>query len=186
MPSKIIPRQAYGRYPALINLANDPIIAHRAPNAHDKWEKGQLWDDEDTNQVWMLTSYAAGVPVWTELDNNYLGIMWTNYVGAGPLTLAVNTGYTFTNASPVTVTLPVGPVIGSQIYLNDSNAAAAGAGLIVNAGAGQTIVYGAGATGVGGHADMLNLLQQTDSMWLIYTAANTWTIFTANGLVTLV
>src|SRR5271157_3607511 len=118
MPSKIKTRVAYGRYPALINLANDPIIAHRAPNNNDKWDKGQLWDFEDTNQVWMLTSYNAGQPVWTELDNTILGITWLNYGGVGPLTLAVNTGYTFNNAAAITVTLPVNTLLGSQIYLN--------------------------------------------------------------------
>ena len=150
MPSKIKTNVAYGRYPALINLANDPMIAQRDPNTtSDKYEIGQEWINTATDSVWILTSYYAGLPIWTEIDNNNvnLGITWHTDGTLGLIQLAVNSGYTLTNAGAINLILPVLAVVGSQIYINDTNAAAPGAGFTINQNAGQRIFYaGVGST----------------------------------------
>ena len=186
MPSKIKTRVAYGRYPALINLANDPVIAQRPPNNNDKYDVGQVWDDETTNTVWFLTSYAAGNPVWTAVNNNgYSGLAYATDA-TGTVATAFNTIYYLTNAGPNNDTLPAGAAVGTQVWLIDNNAAATGAGIIVHANGGATItdannqVSTAGGTmsflnaGVG--ATPLSIVVQ-----LMCTAAGTeWTVIGSN------
>ena len=186
MPNKIKTNVAYGRYPALINLANEPIVAQRDPNTtSDKYELGQEWINSATDSVWILTSYTAGLPIWTEIDNNNvnLGITWHTNAGLGLIQLAVNAGYTLTNPGAVNTILPVLAVVGSQIFIHDNNAAAANAGFNITQNAGQHILYAGGASvvGIAGGLHAVNNLQQSLSIHLICTTVNTtWTVFTSD------
>lgn len=185
MPSKIKTNIAYGRYPALINLANEPIVAQRDPNTtSDKYEIGQEWINSATDSVWILTSYTAGLPIWTEIDNNNvnLGITWHTNTGLGLIQLAVNAGYTLTNPGAVNTILPVLAVVGSQIFIHDNNAAAANAGFNITQNAGQQIFYAGAPSTVGaGGLHALNNRQESLTLHMICTTANTtWTVFTTN------
>jgi len=145
---------AYGKSQALIDIFNPPIVAQRAPNVNDKGPIGQLWDDTSTNSVYMLTSYAAGVPVWSRLDNaGVTGITWVS-TAANPVAAAINSGYILTAPGAININLPAIAPIGSEIYIETTQLwnGAAGETITITAAAGDTIVYGAATTGAGGTA----------------------------------
>ena len=184
MPSRIKTRVAYGRYPALINLANDPIIAQRAPKSTDTYDVGQEWIDETTNTVWTLTSYASGNPVWTPVNNSgFLGLAYATDA-TGTVALATNTIYYLTNAAMNNDTLPAGATRGSQIWLIDNNAGAAGAGITIHANAGAKIKRADQASTAGGTMTYLNagaLANLSITVALMCTVTGTeWTVISDN------
>ena len=184
MPSRIKTRVAYGRYPALINLANDPIVAQRAPRSTDLYDVGQEWIDETTNTVWTLTSYSGGLPVWTPVNNSgFLGLAYATDA-TGAVALATNTIYYLTNAGLNNDTLPAGALVGAQIWLIDNNAGAAGAGIVVHANAGATIKRADQTSTAGGTMTYLNAAPVANlsiTVALMCTVAGTeWTVISDN------
>jgi len=186
MANKIKTNVAYGRYPALINLANDPIIAQRAPNqVHDLYEVGQEWINELTNNVYVLTSYVAGLPIWTLLG---AGAVPGGFVfvpnNTAIVALNPNTINYLTAAAAVTATLPAIAAVGSQIWIIDSNAAVDGNGIIIAQRAGQTMYYAGVQTvvGVGHGLTAIHDRQILLAIELICTVANTtWAAVSTNA-----
>ena len=64
MATKILNRKGYGLGSPLIDLAPAPIISRRAPGVHDQAELGSIWIDRVLNDVYVLTSVAAGASSW--------------------------------------------------------------------------------------------------------------------------
>lgn len=174
---------AYGKTQGLIDVFNPPIVSEgaRFPTGNDKGSIGQLWTNATTNQVWMLTSYAAGLAVWTELDNNGGGGGIQTWItsGAGAVNLANNTGYYLTNVAVINLTLPIVSAVGAEIKIITQNSSAAGAGINLLQNALQTISYDneVSAVGIGGSVSWINIGVQQLTVDLICTVANTnWSI----------
>jgi len=55
----------YGASGSALQMFPSPIIAERAPGNGDRYELGRTWINKSANTIYMLTSYAAGLPVWT-------------------------------------------------------------------------------------------------------------------------
>lgn len=181
-------RVAYGRNPGLIIVANDPVKAHRAPTQNDDYDIGQLWLYQDMNYVYIQSSYAAGLPIWTRLDGNVTpgGLTWSTYAAAGPLDLDANYGYILQNAGAIALNLPAASVTGDQIWINTDNSAVAGAGFVITCGAGQTISFGNRITTAGGtlstiHPQTVQSGQLSISLMMVCTADNTsWNVYSIN------
>lgn len=150
---------ACGQSQPLINIINDPVPANRAPTNEDRYEIGQTWINKLTNQVWMLTSYAAGVPVWTELDDaGDVGIAWSTDA-TGAVALAQNHGYYLTNVGAINCTLPAVAGLGSEIWLITQNSTAGAAGINLLQNAAQYIRADAHTStpGIGGRMSWIGL-----------------------------
>jgi len=185
-------QRAYGQYPALINIANEPRISTRNPTTADRAELGQMWINKLTNEVYQLTSVGTvaggnpGYAIWTRLDNGAgaTGIVWITS-GAAAVAMAVNSGYYLTNVGAVTLTLPGASVVGDEIWITTADASGVGAGIQVTQGAAQ-IIRGAGeATGAGAGTkfSILNSMQESVVVHLICTVANTqWDVVSVNAV----
>jgi hypothetical protein len=143
---------AYGKTQGLIDIFNPPIVSDgaRVPNGNDKGSIGQLWTNSTTNQVWMLTSYALGLAVWTPLDSAALpGILTWVTSNASPLALAINHGYvsTYAGAGNTVTTLPAVAPVGSEIIVATAAAlnTTTGHSLVITAAAGDVITGNAAA-----------------------------------------
>lgn len=185
-------QRAYGQYPALINIANEPKVSRRNPTAADRAELGQIWINKLTNEVYMLTSVGTvaggnfGAAVWTRLDNGAgaTGIAWITTAAAN-VNMAVNSGYYLTNPGAITLVLPVASVVGDEIWITTEDASGAGAGIQVTQGAWQRIRGAADITGVGGGTkfSILNSMQESVVVHLICTVANTqWDVVSINAI----
>ena len=169
-------KTAYGLTPPFINIDAPTVIATYDPTLQDKYEVGQLWLNETLNTVWMLTSYALGVPVWTELDNGAGGgLVWTIEAGA-LIQLTNNHGYTLTNPGVVTMNLPIHSDIGSLIEIE-------GGALqwLIAQNAGQQIVIANRATTVGVGGYIASALARTNIVLRTVIADTTFHVFGSNG-----
>lgn len=128
----------------------------------------------------VLTTGATGIPAW--LANGTAGYVLTANSGAPPswqvnsavflwiaapstpVTATVNTGYYITNASQVTITLPVTAAAGSVVAIAGNGAG----GWILQPGAGQTIKIQAGSA-----STSITSAEQYDCIEVICTVANT-------------
>lgn len=181
---------AYGRNPALINIANEPISANSDPSNSDRLELNRLWSNYTTNGVFMLTSYVAGNPIWTRLDGGPVptGLTWATDGGVGPVALDSNYGYRLQNVGVINTVLPVNSVVGDQIWLTTDNSAAALAGITIDVGAAQSITFGDRVTSPGAgtkllatHPGAVASGRLSISIILVCTADNTtWNVFSAN------
>lgn len=189
-------QRAYGQYPALINIANEPKISRRNPTAADRAELGQIWINKLTNEVYILTSVGTvaggnpGAAVWTRMDNGSgaTGIAWIT-TGAAAVNMAVNSGYYLTNVGAVTLTLPAASVLGDEIWITTEDASALLAGIIITQGAAQTIRNAGEVSTAGGGAkfSIINNFQKAIDVHLICTVANTqWDVVSANAPINLV
>lgn len=146
----------YGLNQALVNLMYEPMNGAIDPNGVIQGEIGQMYVRTTDNSVYVATSHAAGVTVWTRIDCNSraLGLTWVVDATVGPIDLAVNHGYILTSnvGAPVVVTLPAVSVIGDQIWLNSSNMNAAGSGIRIHQRANQYINWANRNTTVGATA----------------------------------
>jgi trimeric autotransporter adhesin len=61
---------AYGLSQALIAVANQPIIAQRAPTTSDRAALGTLWIDEPANAPYILTSIVDNVATWVSANGS--------------------------------------------------------------------------------------------------------------------
>lgn len=179
------PKVAYGLSQPYFNASPMPIVVARDPLATDYAEVGTEWINSATNQVWILTSVANNVAVWTRVDNSTVnaGITWSIQAGVGPVALAANYGYYLTNAAAVSLTLPAVATLGAQIYITTADASAPNAGFTIAQNAGQYILFGndLSTPGVGGSLTAINDLQRSVTMQLICTVANTeFTVFSTN------
>ena len=140
MSNSVNYKTAYGKNQPLIDVFNAPIVALRSPGVNDKADKGQLWVNQTTNAVWMLTSFVGGNAIWTELDNSGAGgpgLTWSIELAAA-VNAANNHGYRNGNAGTTTFTMPNPSPLGSIIQI-----AGLGAGSwILQAGAGQRFTFG--------------------------------------------
>ena len=176
---------SYGLSQPYFNASAQPIVSVRDPLASDFAEIGTEWINGTTNQVWVITSVLNNQAVWTRVDNTNvnLGLTWSIEPGAGPIAMNGNYGYYLTNVGAVTLTLPAAAALGSQIWIATADASAANAGYTINQNALQYIVYdhNTSAVGAGGSLDALNFLQQSLTIVLVCTVANTeFTVFTSN------
>ena len=147
MSNSVNYKTAYGKNQPLIDVFNAPIVALRSPGVNDKAEKGQLWVNQTTNAVWMLTSFVGGNAIWTELDNNGGGggvMTWSTEVAAA-VNLANNHGYINGNAGLTTFTLPLIAPIGSTYIILGQGAG----GWTIAQNAGQRVQLGAVLTTAG-------------------------------------
>lgn len=180
---------AYGKSQALIDVFNEPLVGLRNPTGNDKGTIGQLWVNKLTNGVWMLTSFAGGLAVWTELDNigGVGALTWSTEAGAA-VAMAANHGYYLTNAGAVTCTLPVASALGNEIWIITDNSTAAGAGIIIaQNNPAQVVRYDQYTTtpGAGGSISFLGYGDGATpfqiELHLICTVANTaWSIVNWN------
>lgn len=185
MSTNVRSKVAYGLSQPYFRATQTPIISVRDPLATDYAEVGTEWINSTSNQVWVLTSVVLNQAIWTRIDNTNVnaGITWTIQAGVGPIALAANYGYYLTNAAAVALTLPAAAVLGSQIYITTADASAALAGFTIAQNAAQYIVYGdvVSTIGVGGSLNATNMLQQSITMQIICTVANTeFTVFNSN------
>lgn len=185
MSTNIRAKVAYGLSEPNFPVPLQPIISGRDPLISDYAAVGTEWINRLTNQVWVLTSVVLNQAIWTRVDNTNVnaGITWSIEPGVGPIALNSNYGYYLTNVAAVGLTLPAAAVLGAQIYITTADASAAAAGFTISQNAGQYIVYGNDTSmlGVAGSLEALNLLQQSITMLLICTVANTeFTVFSSN------
>lgn len=169
---------AYGKTQGLIDVFNPPIVALRAPTGNDKGSIGQLWTNTLTNGVWMLTSFAGGIAIWTELDNSGGGgglMTWSVEAGAA-VAMANNHGYVNANAGLTTFTLPLVSPVGSQITILGTGAG----GWSIAQNAAQQIRFSKNNTtlGVGGS---MGSSHSYSNVTIICRVANTlWDVVYAN------
>ena len=181
---------AYGRNPALINIANEPVSSNIDPNSSDRLELNRLWSNYTTNGVFMLTSYVAGDPIWTRLDGGPTptGLTWVTDAGLGPIDLDANYGYRLQNVGVISTVLPVNSVVGDQIWITTDNSSAALAGVTVDVGAAQNITFGDRTTSPGAgtkflatHPGPIGSGVLSISIILVCTADDTtWNVFSSN------
>lgn len=55
---------SYGLGSPLIDVFPSPVVAQRAPKTSDKYEIGQVWINQPTNDVYVLTSVVANNANW--------------------------------------------------------------------------------------------------------------------------
>lgn len=165
-------KRAYGQSQPLIDIFNAPVSALRDANNNDRYEVGQVWINRTTNAIWMLTSYAAGNPVWTRIDDaGATGITWeTNATNA--VALAANHGYFLTAvAGAIVCTLPAVAALGTEIWLIGDDLSAVGCNISIAINGAQVIAINHLANGAAGLRT--NTRNERQSIHIICTAANT-------------
>ena len=163
---------SYGLGAPLIDVFASPIVAQRAPKVSDKYEIGQVWINQPTDDVYVLTSIAS---------NN------ANWVGTGGGTGAFDTVTAVTTiASGTTVTAGTNLVATSLITAGldivstggDFEAVAAGKGLVVGSGS-RVVDYNGDPNGVvtapiGSLCMNLAGSGVADRLWVNSNSATTW------------
>lgn len=81
MSTRSINQTSYGLSQALINDAQVPTLALRAPTTSDKAQIGNIWVDQPTNAAYILTSVVNNVANWEAVGGGGAGLTFSTDVG---------------------------------------------------------------------------------------------------------
>lgn len=120
--SSPIQNVGYGLTNALQGLAPQPVLSTRNPLTTDKgFEKGTLWDNTATNQIWVLSNVVNSAAIW---------VPFSQQVGATSTTpLSVN-AYASGTTAAATASATVNARYGQVAVLNVPALLAAGGGTL--------------------------------------------------------
>lgn len=141
---------AYGLSQALPKIFPPPIVATRAPTTADLADIGTIWVNKSTDDVYALSSIAAGLGTWALLGgassdvNTLTGDTGTAVPSAGNINVLGGTNITTVGASPtgddLTVNLDAAITLATSVT-SPLYTAPGGSDLEITAAAGQDIVF---------------------------------------------
>lgn len=155
-----------GKFTAFSTTAASGSVALQAANSAGNFANILTNLSTSAARTWSLPDASGTIA----LTSGSAGFTFNSVAGTTQTAVAGN-AYALNNAGATTVTLPttVSSTLGDTIKIKGASAAP----FIIQAAAGQTIKYGATASSVAGTATSN---AGTDSIQLVYVAANTWSV----------